>query len=336
MKAPAFWWRETPTFAAWLLWPLGALFAFVAARRLRRKGARAALPVICVGNVVAGGAGKTPTVVALATRLVALGERPAVLSRGHGGRMAGPLRVEPDRHATADVGDEPLLLARLLMPLGVPVIVARDRPAGAACIGAQPERCSVIVMDDGMQNPSLVKDLTLAVVDGGAGIGNGRVMPAGPLRAAMAAQGPLIDALLLVGEERHASVARLRAMLANRPVLTARLVPDPQVAGALHGTDVVAFAGIGRPGKFFETLEQTGARIVACHAFADHHPFSEAELVRLHAQAQARGARLVTTQKDAMRLDTTWREKVDTLPVRLEPTDGKALDALLLRVLRRA
>lgn len=335
MKAPAFWWRETPTVVARLLAPLGALFAVISARRLRRAGARAPLPVICVGNVVAGGAGKTPTVLALAARLVDLGERPAVLSRGHGGRLTGPLRVEPERHAAADVGDEPLLLARLLMPLGVPVIVARDRPAGAACIGAQPECCSVIVMDDGMQNPSLAKDLSLAVVDGGAGIGNGRVMPAGPLRAAMAAQAPLIDALLIVGGERHGSIAGLRAMLADRPVLTARLVPDPTIASALRGTDVVAFAGIGRPEKFFETLEETGARIVARHAFADHHPFGEAELARMQTQAEACSARLVTTQKDAMRLDGVWREKVDTLPVRLEPSDAGALDALLLRAFRR-
>jgi tetraacyldisaccharide 4'-kinase len=333
VKAPAFWWRERPTLAAWLLRPLAALFGYVSARRLRRAGARAGIPVICVGNVVAGGAGKTPTVLALVERLGALGEKPVILSRGHGGRLAGPVAVNPERHEAGDVGDEPLLMAHLAR---VPVVVARERAVGAAFIREQMPECGIIVMDDGMQNPSLAKDLTLAVVDGGAGIGNGFVMPAGPLRAKLSAQAPLVGALLIVGPARHGSLRSLREALAGRPVMTGALMPDADIARSLRGTAVMAFAGIGRPEKFFETLEQAGARIVARHAFPDHHPFSEAELVRLREEAQARGARLVTTQKDAMRLDAVWRERVTALPVRLAFDDDGALDALLTRALGRA
>jgi tetraacyldisaccharide 4'-kinase len=333
VKAPAFWWRERPTLTARLLTPLAALFAGLSARRLRRAGARAAIPVICVGNVVAGGAGKTPTVLALVERLIERGERPAILSRGHGGRLSGPVPVDPARHAAGDVGDEPLLMAHMT---NVPVIVARDRVAGAAFIVAQAPDRTVIVMDDGMQNPSLAKDLTLAVVDGGAGIGNGLVIPAGPLRATMAAQAPLIHALLIVGEAHHASLPALLAPLAKRPQLSGRLVPDPAIAATLDRVPVVAFAGIGRPDKFFDTLTGCGAQLVGRHAFADHHAFSEAELERLSAEAQAKAARLVTTQKDAMRLSPAWRARVDVLPVRLEFANMAALDALLDRALRRA
>jgi tetraacyldisaccharide 4'-kinase len=191
-------------------------------------------------------------------------------------------------------------------------------------------------MDDGMQNPSLAKDLTLAVVDGGAGIGNCFVMPAGPLRASLSAQAPLVDVLLIVGAARHGSLRSLRDALAGRPVMTGALTPDADIARSLRGSAVVAFAGIGRPEKFFETLEQVGARMVARHAFPDHYPFSEAELVRLAEEAKGRGARLVTTQKDSMRLDAVWRERVTALPVRLAFDDDGALDALLARALGRA
>lgn len=319
MRAPEFWHHDGPL--PRLLAPLSELYAWAAARRLKdSQPLRAAIPVICVGNIVAGGAGKTPVVLALAERLKARGRRVHLLTRGYGGTEAGPRRVDPARHDAARVGDEALLLAR-----AAPTWVARWRPDGA--VAATEMGAEVIVMDDGFQNPTLAKDLSLVVVDGGYGFGNGRVIPAGPCREPIAAGLSRADAIVLIGED----VAGAERWLAGKPVLRARLVPGPEAA-ALKGRKVVAFAGIGRPAKFFETLEGCGAELVAAHSFPDHHPYVTAQLTRLAEQADAQGAALVTTAKDLVRIPAEWRGRVQVLTVRLAWRDTRALDQLLDRI----
>ena len=332
MKAPAFWWRP-PGLAASLLWPASLAYGAAAAARMRRPGTRAAVPVICVGNVTVGGAGKTPTALAVAAMLTTLGRRPAFLLRGYGGSLAGPVAVDPARHGCAEVGDEALLLVR-----HSPTIVARDRPAGAALaarLGAD-----VVVMDDGMQNPSLAKDLTIAVFDGGRGIGNGRVLPAGPLRAPMAAQWPAIDACLIVGPGEFADdFAGEMTRIRDIPVLTSRLVPE--FALQLAGRRVLAVAGIGHPAKFVATLRDCGAEVVELAAFPDHHPFTPADLRRVLRRAAELDALAVTTEKDHVRL-ASLRDAVPevdgvvALPVTLRLDDPGALEALLRRTLASA
>ncbi|HEX2553978.1 MAG TPA: tetraacyldisaccharide 4'-kinase [Microvirga sp.] len=330
MRAPAFWWRPAPSGLARALGPAAALYGAIAGRRMGRAGAPAPVPVICIGNFTAGGAGKTPTAIRVAEALAARGLRPAFLSRGYGGRLAGPVAVDPARHGADAVGDEPLLLART-----APTIVARDRPAGAAL--AARDGADAVVMDDGLQNPSLAKDCAIAVVDGAVGIGNGRALPAGPLRAPMAAQWPRVDAVLVIGAgapgERVAAEAARRGV----PVLRGRLAPDGAAAAALAGERVLAFAGIGRPEKFFDTLRACGAEPVVARAFPDHHPYRADEIAALAAQARAGGLRLVTTEKDGARLAGLGLPLagVTLLPVRLVLEDEAGLAALLDRALAR-
>jgi tetraacyldisaccharide 4'-kinase len=294
MREPAFWWRE-PGLAAHLLAPLGTLYGAVAARRMRMPGHRPRARVVCIGNLTVGGAGKTPTAIAVAHILSDMGAKPVFLSRGYGGRRAGPVMVAPT-HSAADVGDEPLLLARV-----APTIVARDRVAGAAAAVAA--GADTIVMDDGFQNPSLDKDVCLLVVDGRRGIGNGRVIPAGPLRAPLAAQLPRAHAVLVIG----AAGASARAVVAAaRPdvslMLSGRLVPDPAAVAALAGRPVLAFAGIADPDKFFVTLREAGLTVAATRRFADHHRFGAAEAASLIAAADEAKLTLVTTEKDQARM----------------------------------
>lgn len=320
MRAPGFWYRP-PGAAAALLSPLAAVWTAVTRRRLAAgQGARVAAPVICVGNLVAGGAGKTPVVQDLMCRLTARGATPAVVSRGHGGRLPGPVRVDPAVHGAADVGDEPLLLSAG----GGLCWVARDRAAGARA--ALAAGAGAILLDDGFQNPTLARDLSLLVVDGAVGFGNGRVIPAGPLREPVADGLMRAQAVVIIGPDR----AGVRSLIGGRlPVLTARLVPDMAVAADLRGRPVLAFAGIGRPGKFFDTLAEMGTHVVAAVPFPDHHAYTVAEIDRLIARAQVLGAVPVTTAKDAMRLEARHLEVVRVLPVRLTFDDPAAIDALL-------
>jgi tetraacyldisaccharide 4'-kinase len=275
--------------------PLGALYGAIAAQRLKREGLAAGVPVLCIGNYHVGGAGKTPTVRALAALLRDLGETPVVLSRGYGGKLRGPVRVDPARHAASDVGDEPLMLAGTL-----PVVVARDRAAGvplARSLGA-----SVILMDDGFQNPAVAKDVSLIVIDGGRGLGNARVIPAGPLRAPLRPQLARTDALVVVGDGEAASAVAAEIAAQGKPVLSARLRPDEASVAALRGRRVLAFAGIGDPARFFSTLQASGIEVVRGRAFADHHHFSAREIESLVSEAKRDALTLVTTEKDMARL----------------------------------
>ncbi|MCC7319453.1 MAG: tetraacyldisaccharide 4'-kinase [Rubellimicrobium sp.] len=329
MRAPAFWSRDPrhPGAAATFLRPLGAVYALLTARRVRHPGTRAPVPVISVGNINAGGTGKTPTVIALVQELAGRGIAAHLVSRGHGGRLPGPLRVDERRHGADAVGDEPLLLSAF-----APTWVARDRAAGARAAIAGGARA--IVLDDAHQNPSLLKDLSLVVVDAVAGFGNGLCLPAGPLREPVAAGLARADAVVLIGrpDERAAFLARAGATIGALPVLGAELRPLP-TGMPWAGLRVMAFAGIGRPDKMFATLRALGADVVRTVALDDHQPLSPALMQRLEGEAAALGARLVTTEKDAMRLPPARRASVLTLPVRLEFADPVALGAMLARVI---
>lgn len=294
MREPAFWHRPT-SWISLLLTPFAAIYGLMAATRLQRRGVDAGVPVLCVGNYHTGGAGKTPTVRALARILDDLGETPVVLSRGYGGRLQGPVKVDPERHAAGDVGDEPLMLAQAL-----PVVVSRDRVEGIAL--ARSQGASVILMDDGFQNPAIAKDASLIVIDGNRGLGNGRVFPAGPLRAPLLPQLARTGALIVIGEGKAAEPVAAAIAGQAKPVLRAHLRPDAAALASLGRRRVLAFAGIGDPQRFFRTLRESGVEVVGERAFPDHHPFSTAEIEALIRDADQGGAALVTTEKDLMRL----------------------------------
>jgi tetraacyldisaccharide 4'-kinase len=315
MREPAFWYRP-PSLISLLLTPLGALYGMIVARRLQREGLDAGIPVFCVGNYHVGGAGKTPAVLALTKLLRDHGEKPVVLSRGYGGSLRGPVEVDPERHIAADVGDEPLMLART-----VPVMVARDRIDGVAL--AKSQGASVILMDDGFQNPAIAKDLSVIVIDSDRGLGNGRVLPAGPLRAPLPPQLDRTDALIVIGEGTAAAAVAAAIAAQDKPVLSAHLRADDASVAALRGKRVLAFAGIGDPGRFFSMLRTSGIEIVRERVFADHHSFSQAEIETLIADAKRDALILVTTDKDLARLRTAeglpnWAKEIVPFAVSLE------------------
>jgi tetraacyldisaccharide 4'-kinase len=282
---------------ATVLKPLAALYGRAAAARYwRATPYRSRLPVVCIGNFTAGGTGKTPLVIHLCERLKAAGHEPVALTRGYRGRLSGPYWVNAKSDVARDVGDEALLLAR-----AAPTLIARDRRAGAHAIETGPHPVTVIVMDDGLQNPGLAKDLTIAVVDGGRGLGNGLVMPAGPLRAPLQFQLELTDAVVVNGTDSDAPVAEwLRHRFAGS-VLRSSLV-SAESADWLKGALVVAWAGIGAPERFFAMLRALGAEVVETLAFRDHQWLGEDDARRLLELARRHGATLVTTAKDMARL----------------------------------
>jgi tetraacyldisaccharide 4'-kinase len=316
VRPPEFWNKRGAT--STLLLPVGWIYAAATARRVRRTGRRAPVPVISVGNLGVGGAGKTPVALALARRLLAAGRAPHFLTRGYGGREAGPLRVDPARHDYRAVGDEALLLAR-----AAPTWVSHRRAAGAeAAVAAG---AGVLVMDDAHQNPDVAKDLSLVVIDGGYGFGNRRVIPAGPLREPVAAGLARADAAILVGDDAVGARAHIGALT----VLEARLVPDEAAVAALAGKRVVAFCGIGRPDKFFDTVKAMGAALVEAMPFPDHHAFTPDDVMLAVELAAREGAVPVTTEKDFVRLPSEARPMVTPVPVRLEFADEAAAAALL-------
>lgn len=329
MREPSFWWRK-PGLQTALLTPFAALYGAIAALRLRLAGRAVGVPVICVGNPTVGGAGKTPAALAIGRLLIAAGRRVFFLSRGYGGEFEGPIRVDPARHRATEVGDEPLLLAQL-----APTIVARDRVAGAEM--ARAAGATVIVMDDGFQNPSLRKDLAILVVDGRRGTGNGWTIPAGPLRAPLGVQLDHADALLIVGTPSAAATAVMAgAASRNIPVFHAQIEAEADAVAALLGHRVLAFAGIGDPEKFFATLAESGIPAPITRSFPDHYRYSRTDSDALLAEAAKENLILLTTEKDLVRIareeDVAGLSKaVRALPVALQFEEEDALRQLLMR-----
>jgi tetraacyldisaccharide 4'-kinase len=334
LEAPFWWYRRKGALASALA-PVGRLYGrLVEARAARVEPYRSPLPVICIGNLTAGGGGKTPTAIAVAALLAELGARPAFLTRGYGGASEGPVLVAKGQSAE-EVGDEPLLLAEV-----APTMVAADRAAGAAALEAA--EADIIVMDDGFQNPSLIKDLSLVVVDAAAGIGNGLIMPAGPLRAPLEAQMARADALIVIGDGSKAAPLVDAFTGQGKPVLKARMVPR-QDRRWLTVLPVIGFAGIARPEKFFATLRNNGARLIDTRAFPDHHRYRERDARRLLKAAKEQNAMLVTTEKDFVRLadeeDAALGElkhRCRPFPIAVEFDDAAAVKALLSAAIAKA
>jgi tetraacyldisaccharide 4'-kinase len=312
MKTPAFWAQRGPLAQA--LRPLGAITAYLTACRVARPGFAPGIPVFCAGNATAGGSGKTVLALDLLARLPG---RPFALTRGYRGSLTGPVLVDPTHHTTAQVGDEALLLAA-----AAPTIVARDRAAGARL--ALNQQATAIVMDDGLQNPTLAKSCSFLVIDGGYGFGNSLLLPAGPLREPVAAAAARCRAAILIGDDATNASAALPPSL---PILRARLVPH--CTTNLAGRRVIAFAGIGRPEKFFGTAAQLGAELIEKIPFPDHHFFSAADAATLLTAAARENALLVTTAKDAVKLPPDLRAAVTIITVSLEWQNPSELENLL-------
>lgn len=292
-EAPPFWWRR-PNWQALLLSPLAWVYGRISARRMELPPTDfVSVPVICVGNFIAGGAGKTPTVLALAAKAKSMGLNPGLLSRGHGGGINVATVVDLSKHDSRDVGDEPLLLARQAT-----TVISANRPAGARLL--LEAGCDLIIMDDGFQNPVLFKDYSLVVVDARRGIGNGFNHPAGPLRVPISRQFPFVSAMLVIGEGDAASKVIRRAAKSAKPIELAKTaIKDRQ---RLNGKWLFAYAGIADPGKFFDSLLLAGAELIDRRAFGDHHHYHDDEIKELLGKAKLQKLTLVSTTKDIARL----------------------------------
>jgi tetraacyldisaccharide 4'-kinase len=321
MKAPEFWSRGQGGLLAVLLSPIGLLYA--AAGKLRRSFStpwQSPVPVICVGNVVVGGAGKTPVALDIAGRLSGGGKSVSFLSRGYGGSEPGPHLVDTTVDQPSRVGDEPLLLSRI-----APTWISRERVCGAKVAGADAD---IIIMDDGFQNPSIQKTCSLLVIDGTYGVGNGRCMPSGPLREPLSSALGRTDAVIIIGDDR----AGIAVFIPNDVVvLRASVIPGPELETFIT-KPIIAFAGIGQPQKFFDTLKNGGCSLTSSHAFADHHAYTSAEITRLKEEAERTGSRLVTTEKDLVRIAQDQRDGIDVLTITLQWEDTEALNGLLNKV----
>ena len=320
IKTPEFW--NNKGVASTALLPLATIWATATHLRDRlAKQVSADLPVICIGNLTAGGTGKTPLVSLLYDRLIEAGKSPVIMSRGYGGSQKGPLWVDGMLHTAVDCGDEPLMLAE-----GRDVIIGRDRVLAAQAISNRGIH-DIILMDDGLQHPYLAKDMTIGVFDGSAGIGNGRLLPAGPMRVAFDDGVASLDIAFINGDDEHDLT---KAINGRVPIMTGNVVADPTIIADLGDAPLLAFAGIGRPQRFFRTIEKVGGNIVQSLAFADHHLYTQSDLTQLQEDSIRLGASLITTQKDWIRLPSEWRERISFLPITMQ-TD--AIDELMGQIM---
>ena len=320
MPLPAFW--SNRSLLSNLLAPVGKIVGMLASLRVAfARPKRISIPVICVGNLVVGGAGKTPIVLSLAGLLKERGVKVHCLSRGYGGRIKGPHQVNKEADSAEDVGDEPLLLAGV-----APTWVSVDRAAGGHL--AELDGAQVLLMDDGFQNFSMAKDFSILVIDSEYGLGNQRVMPAGPLRETVSRGCRRADLVVLLGGDNQ----DIRSTLPfGMPILTCRLAVEKEY-GDLQGKSVLAFAGIGRPEKFFSTLKTLDFNVIRSISFPDHHAYTDAEIYDLQMEAKSIGAVLVTTEKDKVRIPYSAQSSVEAIPVEVVWDDEQAVDSIVAKL----
>ncbi len=324
MRTPNFWSQNKGGIRARILDPIAQFLNLLSnARDEFVKPTRVNALVICVGNLVAGGAGKTPTAISIALLLREKGISVDFLTRGYGGTEQGPVQVDLQRHSAKEVGDEPILLARI-----APTWVARNRILGANL--AISEGAKILIMDDGFQNPYLYKDFSIIVIDGGFGVGNNRLIPAGPLRETISKGLPRADAILLIGED-ETGISDIISDY-QLPRFQAKLLPTLQ-SSKLRGQSVVAFSGIGRPEKFFFTLRDIGCTIIRSISFADHHRYKPDEIMKLLEYADSKGAIPVTTEKDWVRLPPDTQPMIQSISVNLEWENSNGLLNLINPIL---
>lgn len=332
MRAPSFWFRprQNAGIIPHILSPLSLIWSEITKRRLKKGSwTKVNVPIVCVGNINAGGTGKTPSVIALISILNRMEIRAHVISRGYGGSLEGPTKVDEKEHSAAEVGDEPLLIAPF-----APCWVSKDRLLGVqAAVDAGAE---VVILDDGFQNPSIHKDLNIVVVDAEVGFGNGYVIPAGPLREKLSDGLSRADVVLSIGNS-NAQAAFSKEWPETNDITNWQ----GEIAPLNTGMDwsemrVLAFAGIGRPQKFFDTLVSVGAHVVATHSFGDHEPYGDAILQRLLKEAKSQNAQLITTEKDMVRIPPRFRREVMPFPVRLSLNSEESVETILRDLLSAA
>ncbi len=324
LKAPKFWSSKNAVSTA--LMPLSALYLIAhKAHQKSQNPYKAACPVICVGNAVVGGSGKTPTVLALVdmVRDLGLAKNPYILTRGYGGSLEGPVQVDAQIHSSRAVGDEAMMLAKK-----APVIKSADRAAGAKL--ATDSGADLIIMDDGLQNPGLYKDIKVLVVDAMSGFGNERLLPAGPLRSPLNHTLENADLILTIG--KRSDNVSLFSLDEEVPTLWAYLDTDEEIDTSKK---YVAFAGIGHPEKFKRTLERHGVEIAGWYDFPDHYAFSSGDIEKLKREADKKGAQLITTSKDFMRIPSAYKKYVHPLPVSLAFEEREELEVFLKQRLER-
>ncbi|MDA0362017.1 MAG: tetraacyldisaccharide 4'-kinase [Proteobacteria bacterium] len=326
MKAPSFWYKD-PGLLAGLLLPLTFIYKFLTLlKRATSKPYRATVPVICIGNLTVGGTGKTPTVIALAQRLITQGYNPSIVSRGYGGSQKGPLKVNEQIHKFNDVGDEPLLLSSI-----APTWVAKNRRLGI--IAAVKQGANIILLDDGFQNKKIYKDISIVTVDAYRGFGNGLLLPAGPLREPIYSGLSTANFLISIGDdESHKNFINKLSLERTPTIISGRLAPI-KTGMDWENLSVFAFAGIGNPEKFFLNLRNLGAKVVNTIALSDHQIFDKKLLLRLETESSEINAQLVTTEKDAIRLPHEFRKKVLSLPVRLEISSWAEIEKLVEKLI---
>lgn len=318
MKTPKFWYQKKGA-KALLLSPFGQLYRTAGlVRHALIKPYKASVPVICVGNIVAGGAGKTPTSMAIARLLIKHGARPVFVTRGYGGQEKGPLRVDLTKHTSREVGDEAVLLAQI-----APCFIGRNRAAAIQL--AEADHPTHIVLDDGLQNPKVAPDVNLLVVDGAVGFGNKQLIPAGPLRETLHDAFSRIAAIVMIGPD-----AQRVATCLGKPVLQAQTRPSIP-ASLVDKPRVLAFAGIGRPSKFYDSCREAHLQVMETRDFADHHVFTQEDLTELTAAAVSKGLRLITTAKDWVRLPDPFRKDVAILDIELVFEEEEAVLRLIPR-----
>lgn len=327
IKTPAFWYDPKPGLPARLLKPVAAVYGWARDHHYKRSGLsplQSSAKVICIGNVTTGGAGKTPVAAAIYEILEDMDFLPALVSRGYGGTLAGPVMVDSDYHTAAEVGDEPLMLSQQ----GLKVWVSKNRRHAVTIVE---EMSGVMLLDDGYQNPSVNKDMHILVIDGETGFGNGCLLPAGPLRETPAAALNRADMVIIIGRDRTGVGQYISGLGLKCPVLGAALIPDPKLITRLKDRNCRAFAGIGRPEKFFTMLRDHGVKVTKTQAFADHHPYRKADL---DALLENRGDhKILTTAKDYVRLPSAIRNTIVPVPVTLKFESPALLKSLLSRKL---